>query len=237
MSYPKVAGEFETVAEIVRTGKSIARFGDGEIKAMEKGVYTRELKRNEALMAELRDTLHRPDKNLLLGIPTMDPKGDKYKNWSRSIDRYIKHFTGGPYYSAFITRPDCGLKWMETHAYYLEVVKIWEGKNPVAIVAEKTSKLALAVKLTNEIRHIPCPMYGAYAQIDALEKRVVDSGCKIALLSCGVTATCLANRLSKRGIQAIDIGSIGGFLLRWRTGAPKPTSYSEERENGSEDHA
>lgn len=236
MSYPKVAGEFETVAEIVRTGKSIARFGDGEIKALEKGVYTRELVKNSDLQRELRDTLHRPHKNCLLGIPTMDPKGDKIVSWLRSRDRYLKHFTGGPYYSAFITRPDCGTKWMETHDYYKAVVKIWEGKNPVAMVAEKVSKLAMAVKLTNTVIHIPCPMYGAYAVIDQLEKRVVDSKCAIALLSCGVTATCLANRLSKRGIQAIDIGSIGGFLLRWRTGAPKPTNYSKERENGPEDH-
>lgn len=235
MSYPKVIGEFETCAEIVRAGKSIARFGDGEIKALEKGIYTRELVKNDDLSGELRATLRKPHENCLIGIPTMDPKGSKITNWRKSEGRYLKHFVGGPYYSAFITRPDCG-DWLETRAYYEAVTAIWAGKNPIAIVAEKVSKLVTCVRETNRIIHIPCPMYGAYSQIDHLEARVVAAKPAIALLSCGVTATCLANRLSKRGIQAIDIGSIGGFLQRWRTGGSKPKNYAEERENGPENN-
>ena len=42
IEYPPVAGEFETVRKLYK-GRSIARFGDGEVKVMERHVYTREL--------------------------------------------------------------------------------------------------------------------------------------------------------------------------------------------------
>ena len=228
MSYPKVAGEFETVRELLRTGKSIARFGDGEIKALEKGVYTRELVKSRALSRELKKTLHGPHRNCLIGIPTLDPKGPKFTHWKRAVRRYLPHFTTPPYYSAFISRPDNGVG-METREYYELLVQLWANKNPVVIVAEQRSKLVTCVRETNIVVHVVCQMFGAYAQIAALEKAVVEAKPAIALLACGVTATCLANRLSKHGIQAIDIGSIGGFLQRWRTGGSKPTSYAEER--------
>jgi len=51
------------------------------------------------------------------------------------------------------------------------------------------------------------------------------------LLSCGPTATVLANRLTKYGIQAIDLGSIGGFLQRWRANRARTESYPAERTN------
>jgi hypothetical protein len=41
----------------------------------------------------------------------------------------------------------------------------------------------------------------------------------VALLSCGPTATCLANRLARRGIQGVDMGSVGGMLVRLMTAA------------------
>lgn len=229
--YPAVIGEFDTIREINK-GRSIARFGDGELKTMDgNGVYTRELKANSALVNELRAVARAPHGNCLIGIPTMDPKGTKYENWQRHKQRFCKYFgahTGFTYYSALISRPDCG-DWLETREYYELMVSMWAGKRRVAIVSEVESKLLSCVRLTNPVVHIACPMYGAYAFIDAMEKKVLEAKPDIALLSVGVTATCLANRLSTHGIQAIDLGSIGGFLLRWRSGQPKPKSYAVER--------
>lgn len=232
--YPKVAGEVETLRKI-RKGFSIARFGDGEVKMIERHVYTRELSPVPALSAELKRVIENPHERCLIGIPTMDPRGTKYENWQRHKARFCKYFRdddGRRYYSALITRPDCGV-WMESREYYEEVVAIWADKKRVAIVSEATSKLLSCVRETNEVVHIECPMYGAFAFIDSMERKVVEAKPDIALLSVGPTATCLANRLSKRGIQAVDIGSIGGFLLRWRTGRPKPESYEYERINGN----
>jgi hypothetical protein len=51
----------------------------------------------------------------------------------------------------------------------------------------------------------------------------------VTVLSVGPTATVLANRLAARGIQALDLGSAGGFLLRLLTGAGAAELTSAER--------
>lgn len=212
--YPIVAGEFETVEQLA-AGASIARFGDGELKLLEGREYSREPRGNAQLTAELRAIVQDPAP-CLLGVPTMDPAGVKYDSWTRHKSRFMKYFDGRQLlYSAFITRPDSA-QWCESRAYYDAVTRIWQGKNPVAIVAEPTSKLLKHVASTNEVAHIPCPSHFAYDVIDELELAVMAVRPAIALLSCGITATCLAHRLARRGVQAIDLGSIGGFLLRWR---------------------
>lgn len=241
MSYPKVYGEFETVAKIAK-GFSIARFGDGELKVLDGKGYTRERVAVPALTAELRQIVRAPHPRCLIGIPTMDPAGTKYDNWIRHTDRFCKYFNAGDgnvYYSSLMTRPDCGA-WLETHDYYLRVVKIWEQKKRICVVSEPDSKLLSHVRLSHrDVTHVHCPMYEAYAHIDRMQNEVVMARPEIALLSVGVTATCLAHRLTTNGIHAVDLGSIGGFLLRWRSGKPKPTTsdaYSAERENGPKDN-
>lgn len=244
MNYPKVAGEFETVAKL-HTGCSISRIGDGELKVMERNVYTRELKPVPALAAELKRLVRKPHKNCLIGIPTMDEKGDRYHNWKRHKARFAKHFPlGRTYYSALITRPDCGTAWMETREYYEHVIKIWKDKATIAVVSESDSKLLEYVRLTQPTPpyHVECPMYGAYAEIDRMERQVLALMPDITLISCGVTATALAHRLTVKGLQAVDLGSIGGFLLRWHARRERPADeleYKAEREieYGPDPHA
>ena len=185
--YPPVAGEFETVAKIAQ-GFSISRFGDGEVKLMEKGVYTRELKPVPRLARELAAIAQRPHRNCLVGIPTMDERGDRYHNWVRSKDRFARHFnagTGVKYYSALITHPECGSAWMDTREYYEAVVRIWDKKRTIAIVSEPDSKLLRYVQLTHPTPplHVACPMYGAFAEIepDGAAGARADAGHRVAL--------------------------------------------------------
>src|SRR5262245_46408591 len=120
---------------------------------MDKHIYTRELKPVPALADEMKRIAKNPHPNCLIGIPTMDPNGTKYKNWQRSKKRFTRYFnssTGIRYYSALITRPDCGT-WMETREYYEAMVKIWANKNPVTILCEKVSKLLNCVSMTNQV--------------------------------------------------------------------------------------
>ena len=245
LKYPEVVGEFETVKKIAE-GFSIARIGDGELKVMEKHVYTRELKPVPKLARELQRLTQAPHRNCLIGIPTMDERGDRYHNWVRSKDRFARHFnagTGVKYYSALITHPECGSAWMDTREYYEAVVRIWDKKRTIAIVSETDSKLLRYVRQTHPTPplHVACPMYGASAEIDRMERQVLALMPDIVLLSVGVTATALAHRLCVQGLQAVDLGSIGGFLLRWHANAPRPESeqeYTAEREIavGPEDH-
>lgn len=228
IEYPKVHGEYETLAKI-KEGFSIARIGDGEFGVMSGSGYCREAA-NPVLAKELRTVLTRPRPKTLVGIPTMDPTGARYRavggkkkqvvGWERHKERYAKMLNPKiEYYSAFISRPDCG-KWMMTAEYAKAVQSLWLGKRAAVIGSNeggRTNKLWKAVSLTQEVQFIPCPHTGAYAEIANLERAAKASGAELILISAGVTATCLANRLSPY-VQALDLGSIGGFLCKMLRG-------------------
>ena len=214
--WPSVVGEFETVKKITK-GFSIARFGDGEFKILDGKSHVRmRWVENPAMTEELRHIMASPSPDCLIGIPTMDPKGDKYENWKRHIVRFSKMLPGGiQYYSALISRPDCGTVWMECQEYADALRKIWLGKH-IAIVSEPDSKLLTEVRSSNQrVDHIECPMYDAYYKIDEFEQEILKIKPDIALFSAGITATALANRICGHGIQAVDLGSIGALFQRW----------------------
>lgn len=214
MEYPKVLGEFETIAA-VRKGRSLSRSGDGEFGIAFGSGYCREPK-NAKLTEEVRSTILKPNPGCLIGIPTMDPAGDRYWNWSRHKDRYAGLLAGSKvrYYSAFIGRPECS-QWIDNKGYVQAVADLWKDKN-VAVVCEADGSILKAVAYgSKSITHIECLFREAYSQIDDYEKAVVALKPDIAILSAGPTATCLANRLQARGVQAVDLGSAGKFLTRW----------------------
>lgn len=213
MSYPPVHDEFETLA-LLKRGYSIARFGDGEFKLMDGKDQIRE-PANASLAAELRHILRTPTEMCLVGIPTMDKKGAKYKSWIRHEERFAKILRRARHemYSAFISRPDSA-PWIRTRNYAEGMQSLWAGKY-VAVVCENGGSALRAV--TPAARHVEyheCPTHRTYSQIEKFEQAIVDSRVDIAILSCGPAATCLANRLSKRGIQAIDFGSGGSFIAK-----------------------
>lgn len=213
VKWPHVIGEFDTVQKLI-DGYSIARFGDGEFGILRGRGYTRMREPNKRLTKELQRVIKEPREGCLVGIPTMDPKGTKYANWKRHAEGYIGWLNPDlQYYSSLMSRPDCG-EWMETKEYADHVRKIWQGKR-VLVVSEPYSKLLKDVLRTCEVEHVECPMHNAYDHIDEYEKAILKAKPDLALLSVGVTATALANRIAKFDIQAVDIGSIGGFLCRW----------------------
>lgn len=210
MSWPAVHSELYTVAKL-RQGFSIARFGDGEMKLADGAGYVREPV-NEELGAELREIMANPDPRCIVGIPTFDSSSPKFKNWVRHKQRFLRLLNPDmEYYSAFISRPDSA-PWIRTKAFAQLMGSLWQDKR-AAVVCERKGSAFRAVKSTaKKASHIECPSEKAYAIIDALEQAVLDAKPEIAILSVGPTASCLANRLASRGIQAIDIGSGGKFI-------------------------
>ncbi len=230
MTYPPVLGEFETVKKISE-GFSISRSGDGETKVMEGKAIAREPVPNPAFARELKRIARRPHRNCLIGIPTMDPAGPHYETFLLYKRRLMTHFnmrTGIKYVSSLISRPDC-CPWIETPEYVDALVGIWSKKRCIVVVAELGSKLLQYVQMTHPTPplHVVCPRHGAYAEIDRIESQVLALMPDIVLLSCGPTATVLAHRLCVAGLQGIDLGSIGGFLLRWHANGPQPTNDAE----------
>jgi hypothetical protein len=210
--YPKVRDEWATLKKL-QEGLSIARFGDGELKMATGKEYVREpASRNMA--RELMEVLTKPHKKCIVGIWPYNPESPKYESMSRHRERFKQVLSPDvEYYSSLISRPDSA-PWIRTREFALEFQKLWAGKK-VALVAEELSGAArlLAPHLSHDA-HIVCPRTRAYRQITEFESRILQMKPDIAILSCGPTATCLANRLAKRGIQAIDFGSGGSFLAK-----------------------
>lgn len=215
MKYPRVRDEWETLLQL-QAGKSIGRFGDGELKMSHGNSYRRQIG-SARLADELREVLHRANDQCIVGIPTMDPKGPKFANWDRHRKRFeqtLKGTTLPIYYSAFITRPDSAPS-IFCPAFAEGMRELWAGKR-TAILCEPDSKMLKVLQLgaAAAVTHFECPTYQAYDSIDTFEQQLLRSGSQIVFMSCGPSATCLANRLSRQGLQAIDIGSAGGFLLK-----------------------
>lgn len=221
--YPHVLGEFETVERLLK-GKSIARFGDGELKILGGAGYSRE-PRNGRLTAEMRMLVASPAADCMIGIPTMNPAGPKYANWMRHEERFCLFFEAGDgheYGSAFITRPDSAADRLESDEYCSLISKLW-ARERVLVMSEPSSKLLTCVRAAKVgAVYLECPSEHAYSVIDDLEQVIVTAKPDVALLSCGPTATCLANRLAARGIQGLDFGSIGGLLARWMPSRKRP---------------
>jgi hypothetical protein len=222
-SWPPCADEFATIERCIE-GYSLARYGDGELKLMYLGGYSRE-PGGPTLAAELISTLLTPDRKCIVGVPTMDKKGPKYafmepttrrlSGWVRHRSRFIRLFertTVKQYYSAFVTRPDSS-PWIRTLDYAHLVERLWTDKN-VVVMCEKANKSMLEAvqRKSRRMMHVSCPSHQAYRRIDTLEAKITDIKPDIAILSAGPTATCLANRLSAAGVHAIDLGSCGGWI-------------------------
>jgi glycosyltransferase involved in cell wall biosynthesis len=215
MRYPKVKDEFETL-EMLKSGMSIARFGDGEMKLITGGAQIRE-PANLKLGRELKMVLNYPHPHCIVGIPTMNPKGPKYPNWRRHVNRIARLVNSEmTYYSAFISRPDSA-PWIATRDYAATLVSLWMDKR-VAFVCERDSKFYTLVTSTireqANARWISCPHQETYAVSEKIVRQVVDFRPEVALLSCGPAATVMANKLAGLGIQALDLGSLGGFILK-----------------------
>jgi hypothetical protein len=226
--YPHVLGEHATL-EMVHQGWSLSRIGDGETSLMAGGAQFRE-PANPALAQELRAIAQHPIPRLLVGIPTLIPGSPKYANWLRRAPRTLQfvhaHMTYG---SAFVSRPDSAAENLRTDAYCQRVVDLWRDKRTVLV-----SEYGVAIYRlldysigTGTLCWIACPHRETYAVLPALEAQVLEAAPEIAILSCGPAATCLAARLTRQGVHAVDIGSAGHFILRQLTGIDVPLSGKE----------
>jgi hypothetical protein len=167
---------------------------------------------------ELLGVLTKPHKNCLVGIWPLNRESPKYASLVRHKERFKAVLSPNvEYYSSLISRPDSA-PWIRNREFALEFQKLWAGKR-VALLCESESGALRALEGASLVDHVECPHEKAYAQIDFFERRLLRNGPEIAVLACGPTATCLANRLSKRGIQAIDFGSAGSFIAKELAGA------------------
>lgn len=221
MHYPAVVGEVDTMTEVMK-GKSIARFGDGEFKIARGGECVSQM-RDRKLTQELSAILTGNNPHCIVGIPTMDPEGPKYHKWARYKDQYPKQLLPKrKYYSAFISRPDSA-PWINTPEYFDMLEGLWRGQSVTLVgCGERSLKMDFLYQTgAYAVDFIKCPRRDAYSVIDVIERACMDSPNHRVLLCAGPTATCLADRLSRKGKHAVDLGHVGMF---WRPYANEKSS-------------
>lgn len=223
--YPHVIDEFDTVKQLI-AGKSIARFGDGEIKLIRNGNCVSQ-KNNRKCGEELAYILRSTDnQNCLTGIMNI-AGGKSAKEWF--WEKYHKkeslmsiYNPAKIYHSSFITRPDSA-PWIDIPQYWQDVVKLWTGRHVLLVTGGRSSALrAETMPEAASVTTVDAPQTNAYDEIDSIEAHIMSlAGLYDTVIMClGPTATCLAWRLSVRGIRALDLGHIAMYYRRRLNGEP-----------------
>lgn len=225
----KVLGKYniatpeETIDELVRTGKSISRFGDGEFD-MIYGIGMNYQKYNKDLAKRLEEIVQSNDPGILIGIPNVfnleycnEYTGFATEFWPKWVNKFKFKIVrllkrNRKYYSAQITRFYLDYKDKSNTAEYVKKLKkIWDNKEVVIIEGEK-SRLGVGNDLFDNMKSIEriiCPSENAFEIYEKIynECLKIDKN-KLVLLALGPTATVLSYDLYKAGYHTIDIGHV-----------------------------
>jgi hypothetical protein len=208
-TYPNVLGEFDTMVQVV-AGNSIARYGDGELRAaLGRGCISQV--NDDNMARELRGILVNDIPGLLVGIPNINSNTPKAESWSRfSTPGFTSLLGRSSYVSSFVTRPDSA-PWIDTPEYWKLVSQLWTGKDVTLVQGDLKSLREQDLSAATSVRTVWGPSRDAYAKIGELQEAIGrPSGPVIMCLGC--TATVLASRLHRKGVWGIDLGHIGMFM-------------------------
>ncbi|MBY4961295.1 SP_1767 family glycosyltransferase [Streptococcus suis] len=200
---------------------SVARFGDGEMDII-AGHSIPYQDYDPQLASELKEILGlESNQHFMVCLSDVFENRERYTDacnhfWEGHLQHYQDYYRQickAPWYgSTFISRPYIDLADKSVSAGYFQSLKqIWTDKD-ILIVEGKTSRSGVGNDLFQEaksIQRIICPSKNAYSQIEDILAAIQTYGQdKLVLLMLGPTAKVLAYRLSKTGMQAIDIGHI-----------------------------
>lgn len=208
----KLLTEFETI-EAAIAGRSISRFGDGELK-IATGRDAKSQAHVPSLQLMLCKILKSPDAGALVCIPRPNPASPKFDLWAGfDIKLYNRLYDpAGTYGSPFITRPDSA-PWIDVPSYWDRVMDIWRGRDVVLVRGPNKSLRPEDLSAAKSVEDVLCPAQNAWAQQIELFARLRKEKRRV-LFCLGATATVLAWDLARAGVHAIDLGHIGMFMRR-----------------------
>lgn len=227
--YPEVLGELDTLKLIV-SGKSIARYGDGEFKIAKGGAAVAQEK-DARLSRRLAEILHDSGK-CLVGIPNIHEVRrrhtveQKREFWSGFLSTKSL-LANRPYVSSFVTRIDSA-PWLDVPEYWDLLESLWVGQD-VTLVRGSSKSLIAEDLIGANVTEIVCKRQHAFADYDAILSRVIETKPSRVILCLGPCATALAVDLCEKGIHAIDAGHVGLFLRKHRDGRPMWLSKDEKK--------
>lgn len=222
ISVPQIHSVEETVKVIVQMGKSMSRYGDGEMDII-RGKNLSFQSHNEVLQQRLREILKSDLENHIVCLP--DIYGD-YENRTDEFKTIFRtHLADGgrekeyeffdmqkEYYDSFITRPYKDYEDKSDVKGRFDALKsIWQDKDVVIVEGDK-SRLGVGNDLFAGVKsciRILAPSRNAFSKYNELLEEVRKVGKnKLVLLALGPTATVMAYDLAKEGYQSLDIGHI-----------------------------
>ena len=249
----RIMNSNQTVKFIIDNKCSIARYGDGEFDLMLQKNEVGYQKADALLAKRLLEVFENPTENLLICIPKpmQTQKGLRHecaqfwKYWcaEKQIDvvcaitrRVPKGYLFG---DSFVSRPYSGFK-KGNHArtVFMKLKKVWDGRDLLFIEGNGT-QLGVGNDLFDNaasIKRILVPSENAFSYYDQIFDRIcsVWNG-ELVILAVGPTATLLASDLSKRNIQALDLGHIDIQYMWYLSGIrfqPVLGKYTNDAING-----
>lgn len=241
----------ETLAELEK-GRSIARFGDGEMDII-IGKSIGFQKFDSELAKELKNILIQspPGANCLIAIPdainTFNNLTKASVSWWTAYmlnnREYWINVLDKEYFYGNTNVSRCYIRYedkSECAYWFNRMMKLWKNREIVVIEGSKTRlgcgndflKEALSIE-----RILTCPE-DAFSKRDEIETYVKDnvSTDKLILLALGPTATIIAYDLSQCGYQALDIGHADIEYEWFRRGTQEKVAiigkYTNEAEGG-----
>ncbi len=216
-----ILSQDETLDLLLSGRKSIARFGDGELKII-NGNRVGFQEENAPLGARLKEVLCSNQDFCLIGVIDElngfeNRKQDVVDYWINYLHKYRKVWLdildeNKTYCSANITRPYIAyVNHSNVEEHFKKIKRLWENKDVVICEGELT-RLGIGNDLLDNcksVKRVLCPPTNAYDKyediINTLRTYPKDT---LVLLALGPTATVLAFDLAKDGYQALDIGHI-----------------------------
>ncbi|MGJ1430470.1 GT-D fold domain-containing glycosyltransferase [Sphingobacterium spiritivorum] len=221
--FPKIASNSETLASIIKTKRSVARFGDAELHMISGTEHSGFQNLDSVLSQRLREILK---SNMDSCMICLAPGLSGVQDFGEEGRRFWKHFTvfhyrrylnyldfKRTYYNANITRPYMDYKNKAGVSIFFDGIKeLWKGKQ-VLLVEGNMSRLGMGNDLfaaAESVHRIITLSRQAFSLYDRIleEVSIVAMQYDLILIALGASATVLAYDLSKLNVQAVDIGHI-----------------------------
>lgn len=227
---PTVMNDFETIEYILKSGCSIARFGDGELDLM-IGVDLYFQDATPEIQRKLREVAQEKRGELLLCVPNIfEGKRKLREQFSDSSYNFWRHHlwvTKGYWYKIFgqdkvygdtnISRFYIEKKDKKDRSEYVKNLKLLFKDKALLFVEGENTKLGIGNDLFGDmaaddckVRRILCPAKNAFNVYEKILAVIKENAKKDELIVCalGPTATVLCRDLCVEGYQALDLGHI-----------------------------
>lgn len=211
----------ETIEELIRTDKSMIRFGDGEI-TMIRGRSLKLQQVEPEIIDGLKKLLRYEHEGMIVTIPDIFGDLSVYRKQSRQFwkdhllfSRKIYEKYCNPdreYYNTSISRFYITLDDQSKCRNWIDGIRqIWKDKDVVVVEGERTHNGVGndLLDTARSVERIIGPSSDAYAKLDEILERCREyPKDRLFLISLGVAAKFLAEQLFLEGYRALDIGNL-----------------------------